>query len=356
MATGPGFPSSTNVYIPNMEASGRLTVGYSRNTNKFRLPEYVQYVKSDNTVGLYMKLSPQEAGRVVTVQEYEWPDGQPRPMHTDGMEQFNMIEYRCHRYDYGTTMGWLTEKQASWPIVEQHAQIHAAKAMTARTTRVLTVATTAANWQTTADPDLSANHTATATALAGGQFDLSTTSTLYIKKALDKIAVLINEDTLGVVEQTQLHVIMNPNQARLAAESDEIHNYIKGSYFAQQEIIQGLHPNNKFGLPSQIYGYPICVENCVQVTSRKGATLAKGFAMPDQEWLVVSRVGDLDGVWGAPNFTTLTVMYYGEELGLTRFDDPKNELTEVHVTENTAELLTSPLSGYLVTATTSVVS
>jgi hypothetical protein len=39
-----------------------------------------------------------------------------------------------------------------------------------------------------------------------------------------------------------------------------------------------------------------------------------------------------------------------------RFDDPKNELTEVHVTENTAEILTSPLSGYLITATTSVVS
>jgi len=360
--TGPGFPSSTNVFIPNLEASGRLIVGFSRNAKRFHLPKYCQYVKSDQTVGLYMKLSPQEAARVVTVQEYEWPDGQTRPVHADGLEQFNLLEFRTHRYDYGFNVGWLTRKQAMWPIVEQHAEIHAAKCMTARTVRILSVLTTAANWQTSADPDLSANHTNTATALAGGQFDKGTSTVPYIKIALDKIAALVNLDTLGVVEPDMLQVIINPNQARLWAESSEIHEYIKGSYWAKEELEQGLSPNNKYGLPSSVYGYPIIVENCVQVTSRKGAPLVKSLAMLDQTVLVVSRVGDIEGVYGGPSFSTATIFHYaddegsGGEMSLETFDDPKNKLTEGHVVENTAEVLTSPLSGYLITSSTSVAS
>jgi hypothetical protein len=356
MPLGPGFPSSTNVFVPALEASGRLTIGYSRNVDRFHLPRYCRYTQTQQTVGLYMKLSAQEAARVVTQQDYEWPDGQPRPMHANGLESFNMLEFRCHRYDYGFTVGWLTKQQAEWPIVEQHSQIHAAKCMTARTERVLKVATNVANWQTTADPDMSANHTATATALAGGQFDLSTSTNLYIKKALDKVAALINLDTLGTVESSQLHVIINPNQARLWAEAPEIHEYIKGSYHAKEEITEGLQPNNKYGLPSSIYGYPIVVENCVKVSSRKGAANTKVFAMPDQQVLIVARPGGLEGVYGAPDFSTLTMFYHGSEMELETFDMPIDRLTSGHVTENCAEILTSPISGYLITASTSVAS
>lgn len=353
MPTGPGFPSSTNVFVPNLEASGRLTVGYSRNTDLFNLPSYARYVQTDQSVGLYMKLSAQEAARVVTQAEYEWPDGQVRPVHTNGLEQFNMLEFRTHRYDYGFTVGWMTKNQASWPIVEQHSQIHAAKCMTARTVRMLAVATTAANWTVagSGDPDLSADHTAaSATAFGvGGPLGGGTSADPRIKKALDKIAVLVSLDTLGTVESSQLQVIINPNEAKLWAESAEIHDYIKGSYHAKEEINSGLGPNNKFGLPSSIYGYPIIVEKCVKVTSRKGATLTKAFALPDATVLVVGRPGGLDGVYGAPDFSTLTMFYYGPtgEMALQTFDDPKNELTEGHVVENTAEVLTSPLSGFL---------
>src|SRR6516164_9719427 len=105
MATGPGFSSGTDTFVPSFDASGRLVIGYSRNPNKFHLPKYVQYVESPRMVGFYLKLSPQEAARVVTVQEYTWPDGQVRPQHDDGLEQFNFVEFRCQRYDYGFTIG-----------------------------------------------------------------------------------------------------------------------------------------------------------------------------------------------------------------------------------------------------------
>ena len=354
--TGPGFPSSTNVFVPNLESSGRIIVGYSRNAKDFLLPRYIKYVESEQSVGLFMKLSLQEAARVVNPQDYEWADGQPRPTHDDGLEQFNLIEFRTHRYDYGFNVGWMTKNQAEWPIVEQHSQIHAAQCMTARTVRMLTVATTASNWQTSADPDMASNHTNTAATLAGGQFDKGTSTVPYIKIGLDKIAVQIAQDTLYKVQPNQLHVIINPNQARLWAESAEVHEFIKGSYWAKEELNDGLHPNNQFGLPSKIYGYDLVVEGTVQVTTRKGATLTKQFAMPDQNVLVVARPGELEGVYGAPNFSALTLFWYADEMTVETFDDPKNRLTEGHVVENTAEVVTSPLAGYLVTSSTSVAS
>jgi len=358
MATGPGFASGSSTFVPSFDASGRLIIGYSRNAKKFNLPKWAQMVQSPRNVGFYLKLSPQEAARVVTTQDYIWPDGNVRPMNVDGVEQFNFLEFRTTRFNYGFTLGEMAAEQADWPIVEQHSQIHAAKLMTSRTIRSLSQLTTVANWQLAADPDLSADHTATATALAGGFLDQGTSTAPFLKKALDKIAVQINLDTLGVVTPDMLHVIVNPNCARLLAESSEIHEYIKGSPAALDEIRSGTSPNAKYGpgLPSSVYGYPFIVENTVKVTSRKGATLAKSFAMPDQTLIVVSRVGELEGVYGAPSFSTLTIFWYKDELTLERFDDPKNRLVEGHCVENTAEILTSPLSGYLVTSATSVAS
>jgi hypothetical protein len=368
---GPGFPSSTNVFIPNFESSGRLTTGYSRNPSKFHLPKYVKYVKSDFTVGVFLKISAQESARVVSQQEYEWPDGQVRPVHTNGLEQFMYQEFRTHRYDYGFAVGWMTRNQAVWPIIEAHAQIHAQKLMTARTIRMLSVLTTTSNWTqagtrpdsgtaTTLDADLSADHTSTATGLTGGFLDQGTGTTPYLKIALDKIATLINRETLGAVEQDVLMAIANPNQFRLYAESAEIHEYIKGSYWAQEEILQGLQPNNRYGLPSSVYGYPFLCENAVKVTSRKllppGVGPTKSLAMPDQNLLVMARPGTLEGVYGAPDFSTATIFWFEDEMTLETFDDPKNRLTEGHLVENTSEILTSPLSGFFVTSSTSVAS
>jgi hypothetical protein len=364
MATGPGFAGPYSVFVPSLEASGRLVTGYSRNVNKFALPRYAQYVKAKEMTGYYLRLSDQEAARVVTTQEFEWPDGQVRPMHEDGLEQFNFVPFITHRYDYGFTIGWLTEQQATWPIMEQHSQIKAAQCMTARTTRALGVATTVANWQaaTSGDYDMTVDHTGTASSFAGGYVDQGASTTPYMKIFLDKAAVLINQETIGVVEQTQLHAIMNPNTARLIAEGPEVHDYIKGSYWAQEELIKGLSPNNQFGLPSKLYGYDIVVENTVKVTSRKSGPSGtytaptRVFAMPDQTILLCARVGDLEGVYGAPSFSTLTLFHFGGEMEIEVFSDEVNRLNHGHVVENVAEVLTSPLSGFLLTSATSKAS
>ena len=319
---------------------------------------YAQLVESPRNTGYYLKLTAQEAARVVTVNDYFWGRGATRPIHPDGLESFNFLPFATQRFDYGFNMDDDTVDQAEWDVAEQHSEIHAQKLMTARTIRALGQLTTVANFQTTNDPDMSTNHTATATALSGGQIDLGSSTTPYLKKSLDKIAVLINLDTIGVVETNQIQIVSNPNVARLVAESAEIHDYLKGSPAALDEIRMATSPNARYGpgLPSSVYGYKWNVENAVKVTSRKGDTLAKSFAYPDQTLSVVSRVGELEGVFGLPSFSTLTLFWYRDEITIERFADPKNRLMSYHLTEDMVEIVTAPLSGYLLTTATSVAS
>lgn len=358
MATGPGFPGSGNAYVPNWAASGRLAVAYSRNVKTFPWLKAIQMVESPKNQGLYLKLTAQEAARVVQPQDYAWNWGSPRPMHMEGLESFNYVPFLTERKDYGFSMDEDTDKQAEWDIAEEHAKIHAAKAMTCRSLLLTQVATTVTNWQTTADPDLSANHTGTATAFAGGTLDSGTSTNPYIKKFFDKAQVLIQLDTLGTVQADQMHAMMNPNTARLLAESAEIHDYLKGSPDAMHEIRTGSSPNAKYGpgLPSAVYGMDIIVDNTVRVTSRKGATLAKSFSFPDQTILITSRPGELEGVFGTPQWCTLVWFWYRDEMTLERFQDAKNRNTDYHVVDCGVAQLTSPLSGYLLTSATSVAS
>jgi len=337
-------------------------MGFSRNPAKFALPRYVQYVPTQQMVFLYAKLSPQESFRFVTPQEKEWPDAQPRPMHPDGMEQFNLVEGRTHRYDYGSTFGDLTAEQAFYDILAFQSGVAATQCMTHRSNRMIVAATTSTAWTiagtgssgTSSEYDLSVDHTATATSVSGGLWDAGSSTSPYLKKGLDAIEVIINKETGGVISRPDLMLVINPDCARRLAESAEVHDYIKGSYWAKEELNKQLGPNPKFGIPSEIYGMPIVIDDTVNVTSRKGATLAKSYAFPNQKALVVSRVGGLEGIPGGVAFSTLSLYYYkGAEMDLEVFKDPKHRFTEVHVSENVAEVVTCPLSGYYVTSVTS---
>jgi hypothetical protein len=354
MPTGPGFPGSTNVFIPstNADVDGRLIIGFSRNARDFTLPQYIQYTKMPAPIAYYLKLTNQEMGRVVNVADFVWPDNELRPQRNRDTESFNFIPFRAERNDYGFQIGTRTVQYASWPIKEQHAAIKAAQCMTARTVRMLGVLTTVASWQTTADPDLSANHvaaTATALGVTGGSLYAGTSTDPRILKALNIMALAVTKDTMAVVtaQPDQMCLVINPTTASNMATSAEIHDYLKGSPAALNEVVNNITPNAKYGLPGNLYGYKVCIEPAVRVTGRVGAALARSFALADNALLFLSRVGGIEGVYGAPSFSTAT-MFYLEEMTVETFDDPKNRLVEGHVVEDTAEVLTCPASGYYV--------
>jgi hypothetical protein len=354
MATGPGYPSGTNTFVPSFEASGQLVIGYSRNPKAFALPRYCQYVKSPKTTGYYLKITAQEAARVVTVQDDIWPDGASAPSGADNQESFNFLPFLTERYAYPFFLGRKAVDQAAWAIREEHAMIAAQRAMTARTVLAFNALTTSTNWTAAgSDPDMGADHTNTATSLGGGTWASSTTTNLYIKSTLNAVAVQINIDTLGKVGNdvgVEHCIVLSPRDAAEISQSAEIHDYIKGSYWAKEEITEGLSPNNKFGLPSSIYGYPLCIESAVRVTTRKlDASLAKDYVVPDGEAYYLSRPGGMEGVYGSPSFSTLTMFWYNDEMTVESKDDVDNRRLHGRVVQDVVFKVTAPASGFRIT-------
>src|SRR3974390_327643 len=96
MATGPGFPAANNTYVP-VDLSGKLRVGFSRQPAKFHFPRYWQYVESPKSNGYFLKITSQEAARVVNVQDFQWPDDAPDRTSDSGTESFNFIPFTTQR-------------------------------------------------------------------------------------------------------------------------------------------------------------------------------------------------------------------------------------------------------------------
>ena len=344
MATG--YISPNAGYIPNWEASGKIIVDFSRNPTDFALPKYAQYVKTPKQVGYFLQITPDNAARIINTDlaEFRWPDGQPRPMGNDNHKEFQFVKFSTDRYAFPFTLGNLTIEQADWNVTAMYSRMAAQQAMTGRGVRVLTLATTGANWPTT--------HTATATVAGGGKWDVATSTTPYIKKSLMTAALQINKDTLGVVKPKDLHLVINPTLAAAMANSQEIIDQVKQAANTIN-LIRGEDRANNVGgwlLPDNLYGFPVVIEDCVRVSSRPGAaTPTIAYQMPDTVALLCAQVGGLDGLYGAPNFSTVQV-FMEEEMTVETFDDTLNRRLIGSVVENYVEALVSTASGYLFTA------
>lgn len=337
------YPSPQGVYIPSHEASGSLVIEFSRNPNKFALNQYVKIVPVTRDVGYYAKITAEEAARVLdtTGTKHFWADGQEAPMGDDQLESFEFDKYATRRYVYPFTLGQKTINQASWDILASHSRIAAQKAMTNRTQLVNTVLATGGNW---------GGNTSTASALVGGYLDQSTSTTMLIQTMILTVAESILKATLGVVQLSDMVMILNPTTARRLAKSQEIVDHIKQSPFALAQVRGDVpNQNGKWGLPDTLYGVKVVIEDAVKVTSRKGATVARSFIHGDGSILFVSRPDGIMGVEGQPSFATVTLFVY-EEMSVEQMADPNNRRTSGRVVDDFATEITAPASGYLVTS------
>lgn len=342
------FPASHNVFVQDHEASGKLVVDFSRNPSEFAVAKYTQIAPVKAVAGYYMEMTVEEAGRILNADlaDFAWPDGQEAPSDWDGTESFRFRDFRTRRYKYGAQMGDLTIDQASWDIVAQHSAIKAQQAMTARTQLAVTALTTAGNYDST--------HTSAVASISGntGTWAASTTARQDIRRSLNHAANVIRKDTLGAVKPNQLMVVMSPGCAKEIAESQEIVDYIKGSpdaYAATKGELADQNKNSAYGLPPKLYGYDIIIEDAVKVTSRKGATKATSFVLSDSTPFMCARIGGLEGLYGAPSFSTCTIFML-EEMTTETKKDADNRLTKIRVVENYAVVMTAPVSGFLFTS------
>jgi hypothetical protein len=346
-ATGPGFPGGATTYVPSFAGSGNLVIGFSRNPKRFPLPRYIMIVKTPQEYFYYLRLTPNVAARVVNMRDFAWPANQPRPRPI-GLETFNFVPVHTRRWSYGFQLDQLGASQASWDVADAHVQISAARGMTARTNRVANVLLTASNWGT---------HTNNATSLAGGKVDAGTSTNPYLHISLNKMAIAIGKDTRSTVQNGDLRVILNPSDAAAISVAAEVQDYAKGSYWVRKVLEEGLGDNTRYGIPDSFYGYPFIVDDTVLVTTQENTdsvnyAAAGTYCYTTQNLIMLSRPGGIEGVFGSQSFSTFTLFAF-EEFTQEQFNDQKNRLLDSFVTENTAEELTAPVSGYLLTAATS---
>lgn len=341
------FPSSQNVFVKDHAATGKLVVDFSRNPNSFAVNRYAQIVPVDKVAGYYLEMTIEEAGRILNtdLSDFEWADNADAPEDSDGTESFEFKEFRARRKKYGFRLGDRTVDQASWDIVAQHGAIKAQQAMTARTQLAITTLTTTGNY--------AASHTSAVTSISGvtGNWAASTTARQDIKRSMNHAANVILQDTLSVVDPADLIMVISPGLAKEMSVSQEIVDYIKQSPQAFAYVKGDLADQNRniaYGLPPQLYGYDLVVERTVKTTSRKGATKATSFVLPDATPFMVSRPGGLEGQYGSPSFSTCTI-FMKEEMTTETLHDVNNRLTRGRVVEDFAVVLTAPVSGFLFT-------
>lgn len=357
MATGPSVANSTNAFVPNWEASGKLRVSFSRNIDSFVLPRLVKMVPTPKPVGFWKRWINQAAARITNIDNDVWADGKPRPAAHEN-EQFEYVEFRTIRRDVGYTLGLRTVQSADEDTVAIERNGKAALAMTRRSVRAIAVATAAASYQTAADKNLTVDHTATTSALSIGDLSAGSPADPRIMNAVNYAAEVITKDTLGIVADVpaSTYLWMNPTTARKLAKSQEILAIIKESTDAYLKITGKLHPNHRFGLPPTLYGHEICVDNTVKITTaRKATTQTKAFAFPDDKILLGTRYGGVDGHYDNANdaagtdFSTLSIFHL-EDFTVEEFNDQRNRLLEGHVVCDDVSVLTCPATAFYFTA------
>lgn len=345
------YPGATNVYVPSHDASNKMVVDFARNIKDFPVNNYAQVVPAKKLTGYYLKMTVEEAARITnsTLDNFLWPDGEPAPEGAEGTESHEFLPFRCDRRVFTFKLGDLTVENADWDIIAQHSSIKARQAMTARTQLAVTQLTTSGNYSTGHVRDVTTTSSTTGIPGASGSWAVSTTARQDIKRSLNAGIIQITDATLDAVKPEQMRLVISDSLASKISICQEIVDYIKGSPAALAQVkgeIKGR--NTRFGLPDQLYGVELFVEATRKVTSRKGATRAVSSIFPSTSAVLCSRPGELEGVAGAPSFSTLTIFAYQEMVVETK-NDSDNKRTIGRVIETIVPVLTAPAAGLLFT-------
>ncbi len=339
------LPGGNNTFVKDLDASGRLITEFSRNPDDFALNSYIQLSNVNKSSGYYLKITPEEAARVLSADlaEFVWPDGSPRPERNNGTESFTFAGYETERYSLDFTIGRKSAEQADWNIVESHARIKAQQAMTARTQQVHGLLQTAGTWAT--------GHSSDVVAIPGntGTWDQSTVARQDIKRSLAFAVEKVMIATLSVVRRKDLQLVLSPHAAHAMAEAQEIVDHIKSSPDAYSQVKGEVGKWGEYGLPDNLYGIPIVVEDAVRVSSKRGATLNSGFLCDPVQAYLLARPGSLVAESGGPSFSSVH-LFVQEDMTVYTKDDEDNRRTVGNVVDDYDVVATAPASAFRFTS------
>ncbi|GAB4134120.1 MAG: hypothetical protein Kow0040_17400 [Thermogutta sp.] len=339
------MPSAYNVAVPNLDATNRLIVDFGRNPSEFPVLRYSQIVPVKKSTGLYLKMTVEEAGRILNsdLADFVWPDGADAPIGLDNTESFEFVPYRCERYAPHAAVGDLTRDNADWDIVNQNASIKARQAMTARTQMAANRIFTESNYD--------ANNVIDVNATFGAKWNAATTANMVIRKSINAAVQRIVSATLGAVKAKDLVLVLGDTVARAISESQEFADYLKGSPDALGALRYQFRDEpsaaNDYGLPKKLYGVEVVVDDTRKVTTKKkSAAPTIEPVLPANMAAIVSRVGALEAPYSPVSFSTCA-FFMLQELQVETIYDQINKRTLVRVVDNWACDLVAPAAGVL---------
>lgn len=338
-----GIGGGLNTFVPTFSpATGMIQVEFTRKVNRFAQTRYVQMVKIEQEAGYYLRIDEEEAIRVVNTQDFIWPKGEDRP--TGINVDIEWTPFRTARYAFPFSVPIETSEQSQFNVIATHSRVKAVTAMTHRAIRAMSLLTTSGNWPTgttVADVD-------TLTGLSGKAWQDSSVADGIIQLSFQTIIEAIIKNSAGAVNPaTDCMCVIDPTIAHNVSRAPETKEYVK--YFqAATNFYQGDGQFATYGIPSQLFGIGMVVEDAVKNTNRKGATKATNFLVGNGA-LFLSRPGGLMGAEG-PNFSTCVLFAY-ENMTVETITDAWNRRIRGSVVDNSVFVLTAPLSGYFLQST-----
>lgn len=330
----------SNTFIHDLDASGGLITGYSRNPKKFKIASYAQITPAKKNAGFYLRVDQYNAMRLIggNLDEFTWADGNPRPVYHNNNVEFALSAFRTIRRNFNNTAGKLAVDQADFKIGKIGENALAQKAMTARTRQAMSVLATSGNWDATHRKDVT-------TIPRGGLWSSALVTTPYIRIAVDFGINQIMLDTGSTVSPDELNLVFNPTTAFLISQTQEVLDHIKQSPDAYSQLEGGSGKWSRYGLPNKLFGVNVEVEDAVMVTTARGVTANPQYVMADGIAYLLSRPGGIQGIADEPSFSTLTVFAKEEMTVETRTDD-YNRLYESNIVDDTVAIVTAPASGF----------
>jgi len=340
-----GIGGGLNTFVPTFSAAtGQIQIEFTRAANRFPITQYAQIVPVQQMSGYYLRIDEEETARVVNTQDLQWPLGEDRP--TGINNDIEWTQFTCQRFQSSFHIPQETARQAQWDVVASHARIAAQKMMTLRSLRMATQLTTAGNYTA------GLNYFADAGTLTGSENITSANGVqIVIQNAIERIV----QNTVGAVSAKDIILVINPITARIMAATAGVTDYVK-NYPAALSFLKGDDTFAAYGLPQSLFGLGgVVVDDTVRVTTRKGSgSPARSFLYGDATtpaMVFVSRPGGLVGNEG-PSFSSATIFAY-EDMSVETLEDPWNRRVRGSVTDNSATVLTAPLSAlYIADANT----
>ena len=353
-------PYASNVgqlYVPTLELSGNLMIGFSRNIKDYNVNRYVKLVPVKKDRGAFLYFNPQDNARLPgynssapTRDGNKWPSGTASQRGFGNAARFYQGNFVTQRYQFAVTLDGKSVDLANFPVQKINTEILAQQAMTRRAISVCNNLFNSSNY-----PSSQVAATASGVSDVGGNLYAGTTASPYIKKMVDYALYTIQKATMGSIRMPEVSMLMNVRTAMKLSQTREIREYVMQQAGAG-DLIEGkgeLYNTSTYGLPKKLYTVNVLVEDLFYDAANKSndATITAADTgspvVADNTLLFLVRSQDLEGVEGGMDRSTAAMFLY-EDMTVESKYDPWDRLLDLRVVDDYDVQTTSPVSAFLV--------